>query len=1559
MFGDSDDDYNPLHRHQLGSTTMKETIYDERPEVYFPLLRLLSKHSLALGPDASAQDVLEQALNLIETHALLPLPSELSTFGLGLALHAAAPRIEASYASYAAVDEAALGVKACDAWVEWRGKGFCAVDDLRRDIELSIDDEAHVASETAYSPLPFDRASNPDARAHAIFYYSPSAAAVPLLEYLDAHAKAYPSFQYVVRYRPTAADRERTARTPLAGYGVEMALKNTDYLVVDDRAAGNGGNDAQAAFEAPSNSSSQPFAAVLGSDPWAEHATPLTAAEAKDLGLQAVALIKGAEDPLEAFVALSQDLPKYTAALARHVDVPANIRERAERLAVRHPIGPAFYLNGRLLKDADLTAFGLLNAIREERHYITSLLDLGFTPEQAFSLISDPLIGQAQAEDDPLDGIVDASDRLEGQPVITWLNDLETDRQYQQWPKDIRGYLRPMYPGQLHLISRNTWNIVIVVDLATLKGLDVILGSVTTLLGRSIPLHIGIVPMFDSVDETSGKIAKAFYYLDVNLGSATAREYLLNTARKSNGELVITETMAKDAYAKTLDNSDTSGELLSFADLQASPIVDKLIDANQKYAARLGATKETSASGHFFLNGKHTQLSQGWTQELQAGINAQLEHLQEAIASGYPIDPDTIGNYFYDLPTTATRRNKFITPSPGVNQLLSFNLLDVFKGQALTLLHEFIYPSKVENKAVPLTTWIVGDLDTKESRELMENALAHLQDKRCASRLGFVHVPTAGSAIPAGASRLSTLLYQLMSNTKLNEVTPEAFAELLKELDAIKGNVDEDGKIVADGLEGDSAEEGAPLNSFTSSGWSVTDHAAAAEFWKLGTSVATHLKLQSSQPHILINGRLIGPVTANDFKRADLQSLEQYELRKRVHPLITLLDTYLDDAEQMDPAAVANIFAVTSSVISASYMPQGAEGIFTPLRGARTRGYEQLDDDDISFAVGDPKTALLRAAVIIDPISEQAQKWSALLELLSDIEHVAINVYFDPNIAAKEVKVKRFYRSSLRSKLSFDVDGNEAAPLVTFEDMPPKPIYTLAMDVPGSWIVRPKESFLDLDNLLLGNLQEPTHVLFDLQQLVIDGHAREASNTPPRGLQLQLLDGDKIASDTQVMANLGYFQFKATPGVYQLAIRPGRGEEVFELTSAGADGWDSPTVNVSGIDIPLASFDGVTLYPRFTRRPGMEKADVLASKETSLASGFVDSVFGRMKEIVGLAPATTKPVSRHADINIFTVASGLLYERFASIMILSVMKHTKSTVKFWFIENFLSPTFINFLPHLAKEYGFDYELVTYKWPHWLREQTEKQRIIWAYKILFLDVLFPMDLDKVIFVDADQIVRVDMKELVDVDIKGHVYGYPPMGDDRQEMEGFRFWKTGYWKNELRGRPYHISALYVVDLKRFRQFAAGDRLRGQYHALSADPNSLANLDQDLPNSMQDVIPIFTLDQEWLWCQTWCSDESLARAKTIDLCQNPLTKEPKLVRARQIPEWDTYDREIAAFAASLESDAGALAANVDDLASGPVGGSGSVDKTKAGDKPKAAEDAPPAQEPEKNSGHIEDEL
>lgn len=58
----------------------------------------------------------------------------------------------------------------------------------------------------------------------------------------------------------------------------------------------------------------------------------------------------------------------------------------------------------------------------------------------------------------------------------------------------------------------------------------------------------------------------------------------------------------------------------------------------------------------------------------------------------------------------------------------------------------------------------------------------------------------------------------------------------------------------------------------------------------------------------------------------------------------------------------------------------------------------------------------------------------------------------------------------------------------------------------------------------------------------------------------------------------------------------------------------------------------------------------------------------------------------------------------------------------------------------------------------------------------------------------------------------------------------------------------------------------------------------------------VAIKSLPQEWLWCQTWCSDETFSKAKTIDLCNNPQTKEAKLTAAHRIvPEWKDYDQEI----------------------------------------------------------------
>lgn len=152
---------------------------------------------------------------------------------------------------------------------------------------------------------------------------------------------------------------------------------------------------------------------------------------------------------------------------------------------------------------------------------------------------------------------------------------------------------------------------------------------------------------------------------------------------------------------------------------------------------------------------------------------------------------------------------------------------------------------------------------------------------------------------------------------------------------------------------------------------------------------------------------------------------------------------------------------------------------------------------------------------------------------------------------------------------------------------------------------------------------------------------------------------------------------------------------------------------------------------RVTKKKGKEQADLLSDDEDG-QSGIWNSITS------SFSGASSGDSNGAETINIFSVASGHLYERLLRIMMLSLMKHTKSPVKFWFLKNNLSPQFIDFLPHMAKEYNFQYELVQYKWPRWLHQQTEKQRTIWGYKILFLDVLFPLDVKKIIFVDADAV-----------------------------------------------------------------------------------------------------------------------------------------------------------------------------------------------------------------------------
>ncbi|KAF6085161.1 UDP-glucose glycoprotein glucosyltransferase 2 [Phyllostomus discolor] len=537
----------------------------------------------------------------------------------------------------------------------------------------------------------------------------------------------------------------------------------------------------------------------------------------------------------------------------------------------------------------------------------------------------------------------------------------------------------------------------------------------------------------------------------------------------------------------------------------------------------------------------------------------------------------------------------------------------------------------------------------------------------------------------------------------------------------------------------------------------------------------------------------------------------------------------------------------------------------------------------------DPQEAdvFFDVVAVADPLTREAQMMAQLLIVLGKIVNMKLKLFLNCRGQLSEAPLKSFYRFVLEPELTSVANGI-IEPGAKFSDIPESPLLTLNMITPEGWLVETVRSNCDLDNIHLKDMETTVVAEYELEHLLLEGHCFDVvTEQPPRGLQFTLgTRSQPVAVDTIVMANLGYFQLKANPGVWILKLRHGKSEDIYQIV--GHEGTDSQS-DLGDVIVVLSSFRSKTLEIQVKKKPDKIKEDILTDQGEK--KGMWDSIKSFTRSLHKEKDETETDV-----LNIFSVASGHLYERFLRIMMLSVLRNTRTPVKFWFLKNYLSPTFKEVIPHMAREYGFQYELVQYRWPRWLHRQTEKQRIIWGYKILFLDVLFPLAVDKIIFVDADQIVRHDLKELRDLDLGGAPYGYTPFCDSRTDMDGYRFWKKGYWASHLLRRKYHISALYVVDLQRFRRLAAGDRLRSQYQALSQDPDSLSNLDQDLPNNMIYQVAIKSLPQDWLWCETWCDDESKQRAKTIDLCNNPKTKEPKLKAAARIaPEWVEYDAEI----------------------------------------------------------------
>ncbi|PWN22586.1 hypothetical protein BCV69DRAFT_311378 [Microstroma glucosiphilum] len=1394
-------------------------------------------------------------------------------------------------------------------------------------------------------------------------------------------------FRYVIRWKPPhPAERAAAPALTsgyLAGYGGALDLKKVDYLVIDDRKLKHASGAPSLEGSARDASSQK----QLEDREWLQkqllvnisrvaNTSSLSPEEIDYLGLQAAQVVLASSDPLRALEQLTHDFPLHVQDLARGgVTLPQDLDAEFSYLTSRvfRPGASDFWVNGRPITESEVPPQSLVKLLRSERELVDSLMSgpLRLTPEEAVTILSNQTTGKAQAPGAERKSLFDSSDRIERRELlqqakargdadlqtiddvrdgpITWWNDVEKDSEFRPYSPSLRTLLRQVMPGQFPQIRRNVFNIIWVFDLRSKRANRFLTDHLCPLIGTArIPLHWGFVPggLEEGPESDATGIARLYWHLFERFGIKGGCRYFEALAgppkppkkpqnpyedevlEEEEPDVFVTITQARAAFTEVINKINPASRL---GPTEISTTPDAREQPARDYIERLRLTMADDRDGHMFFNGQYYPfIGPNVFQLIMQLVSITTQSLQRAIYMGEMPESVDLGNHFYDQPGVFRGRSNLVFPpvdeqgeiiGPKAKAVDLGKVRRSLEDSTRLPLQTFLTPQG--DAKINATVWIVADLDTAPTQQVLQGALSMLRTDK-SFRLGFVHLPSNDGQDASGPGlRLSSFIGQAIKAQVLDKTSADEFAEVVKELASTHSNLDRAGRVYND-LDGSATPQSgqqqddrtgaaSSFNAFKARAWNLEGSKEADDFWKeTGPAIARAFGVAPGEAALVVNGRLLSGVDLGTIKKTDIEALLHSEKFKRIEPVLDSLPaSAVEKLSLLSRDEAATAIADIASVLGLYYyLDESKRNMFVPPVIVRVNSFEGIPAKHCLFEVGNRSTARLRFQAIVNPLAERTQRWASIFRLLSSLPDVHLEVIMNPQHTSSEMPLKRFYRFSAPKALAFDDAGQEIAPTLSFNDLPQDAVLTMGLEAPPAWLTMASEAVYDLDNILLRDVPEDGReagvlAVYDLKQILIEGHAREVlTNNIPAGLQLllQTPDGSQTL-DTIVTANLAYFQFRARPGLYSLSIRPGKGDELYEMKSVGNLGWDSPGVEVTGDSITLDTLQGLTIYPTVKKRPGKEKENLIEpiAGAKDLKKGVkpltaAKSFFDNLKKAASTAATPELKKSNQAELNIFTVASGHLYERMTYIMILSVLRHTNSTTKFWFIENFLSPSFKEFIPHLAKEYGFQYEMVTYAWPHWLRAQREKQRTIWGYKILFLDVLFPLDLDKVIFVDSDQVVRTDLKELTEIDLQGSPYGFPPMGDDSDDMEGYRFWKTGYWKDFLRGRPYHISALYVVDLKRFRSITAGDVLREQYHALSADPHSLSNLDQDLPQVLMDHIPIHTLDQEWLWCETWCSTDWLHKAKTIDLCSNPKTHEAKLDRARrQIPEWTELDEEV----------------------------------------------------------------
>ncbi|CAB3984374.1 UDP-glucose:glyco glucosyltransferase 1-like [Paramuricea clavata] len=822
---------------------------------------------------------LDQYNFIIESAGKLLSPTLLNLFKFSLSIRYYSPTIEL----FNQVSKQ-LTVPQCAIFIEVSAQVTCDLDEAVRWID-SNQESSNIYTYTFDHVYPSSH-NNP---VTAILYGEVGTATFGVFHEKLKELARSGKIRYLLRHYVQTVSKDKVR---LSGYGVELAVKNTEYKAVDDSKIQSGDdNTGNKENEEENDIDGFLFGKLRKLHPDlneqldqlkshlkenSQVMAPLKVWQLQDLSFQSAQRVMSADGDaaLDVLQDISQNLPSKARSLVK-TKVSEDMRKeilRNQQAFLKFDISPGsteLFINGLQISVEDLNTFSLLDLLRDEGKVLDRLSSTGVKGEDLANML------MMSVETDEETYAVDMRHHS-----VIFVNDLERDAQYRDWPSSVTELLRPTFMGMLRYIAKNIFNLVLCVDPVASTTAELI-SIADEMIQNQMPIRFGLVVVTETDDNVDGRtdaavgIARAFYFINNDDGPDAAFAFVTRLYANSDGIPTADEvyTQFKKQYSQE-EADDILGPNTDHDDLRKSA---------KLFFDRIGLRQLPQV----IMNGVPLDTEEISIVEEMIGreIMIQTGPLQQAVYTSQLRDDMDVYKYIMEKPNVVKRLNTIIqdstkpridlvgrswsgdlpTTAEDAKALGNDHLVDIV-GRNMKY---FIGKNEMELR--PITYWIIADIRQPEGRKLLNAALDQMV-KSESNRVGVIHNTEADD----NAGYPLSFVMEAILNTD-SYVTP-AIVSVVKSLlndvedyEAITTNIDYIVKLAT------------PVKGFKISKLRENLEKNVAQY-RIKTTVHQLfcdkvLNLKKGDIGVIVNGRVLAPLGTKDiFIADDFELLETLDM---------------------------------------------------------------------------------------------------------------------------------------------------------------------------------------------------------------------------------------------------------------------------------------------------------------------------------------------------------------------------------------------------------------------------------------------------------------------------------------------------------------------------------------------------------------------------------------------------------------------------------------------------------------------------------------------------------